>query len=104
MLRAVAALDEAVRLSADQPARQAKVLLLRGNLRTDPEARLDDYNQAVKLAPRSVEVVRSRGLFYLAQSQYEEAIADLNSAIELDPKNPDSLRSQGRGPIPAQAV
>ena len=93
--RAVAALDEAVRLSADQPSRQAKVLLLRANLRIDPDARLDDYTRAVKLAPHSVEAIRSRGLFYLAQTQYEEAIADLNSAIELDSKNPDLYEAKG---------
>ncbi|HEX4146051.1 MAG TPA: tetratricopeptide repeat protein [Pirellulales bacterium] len=93
--RAVAALDEAVRLSADQPSRQAKVLLLRANLRVDPEARLDDYTRAVKLAPHSVEIIRSRGLFHLAQTQYEEAIADLDTAIELDPKNPDLFEAKG---------
>jgi tetratricopeptide (TPR) repeat protein len=93
--RAVAALDEAVRLSADQPGHQAKVLLLRGNLRIDPEARLDDYSRAVKLAPHSVEAIRSRGLFHLAQQHYEEAIVDLNAAIELDSKNPDFYEAKG---------
>ena len=93
--RAVTALDEAVRLSGDQPSRQSKVLLLRANLRVDPEARLDDYNRAVKLAPHSVEIIRSRGLFYLAQTQYEEAIADLDAAIQMEPKNPDLYEAKG---------
>ena len=88
-------LDEAVRLSAEQPPRQAKVLLLRANLLVDPEARLNDYNRAVELAPRSEEIVRSRGLFHLAQTHYEEAIADFNRAIEMDPKNPDLYEAKG---------
>ena len=71
------------------------MLLLRANLRIDPEARLDDYNRAVELAPHNVEIVRSRGLFYLAQTHYEEAIADLDPAIELEPKNPDTYEARG---------
>jgi tetratricopeptide (TPR) repeat protein len=93
--RSIAALDEVVRLSADQPARQAKALVLRGGMRTEPEARLEDYNRAVELAPHSAEIVKTRGLFYLSQSQYEEAIADLQRAVELAPKNPETYEAKG---------
>ena len=92
--RAVTALDEAVRLSAKQPSRQAKVLLLRASLLVDPEARLNDYNRAVELLPHNLEIVRARALFYLSQSQYEEAIGDLDRSIELDPKNPDTYEAR----------
>ncbi|HTU24185.1 MAG TPA: tetratricopeptide repeat protein [Pirellulales bacterium] len=93
--RAVAALDEAVRLSADQPLRRAKCLVMRAQLRVDPQARLDDLNRAIELAPHSPDTLRSRGMYYLSEQKYEEAATDLTAATELDPKNPELFEARG---------
>ena len=102
--RAVTALDEAVRLARTSRCDRQRSSYCGRICGSTPRARLNDYNRAVELAPRIEEIVRSRGLFHLAQTHYEEAIADFNRAIELDPQESRPLRSQGRGPIPAEGI
>jgi tetratricopeptide (TPR) repeat protein len=93
--RAVRGIDEAVRLSKDSPAARAKALVIRGNIGADAEKRQADYDEAVKLAPHNVEVIRSRGLYYLLQNKFEPAIADLDAAIVLDPKHAETHEARG---------
>jgi tetratricopeptide (TPR) repeat protein len=89
------ALDAAVRLSADEPPTKAKALMLRANLKKDPQQRKADYDEAVKTVPRDANVLRLRGMFYLTQNDSAAAIADLDAAILLDPKDADTYEARG---------
>lgn len=93
--RALAALEEAVKLSANDNSLRAKALVLRANLNPDREKRIVDYDAALKLAPRNAEVVRSRGLFLLTENKLDEAIANLRTAAELEPEQTDTLEALG---------
>ncbi len=89
------ALDEAVRLSADDPAAKSRALMIRGNLQEDLEKRQADFDQAVKLTPKDPEVLRYRGLNYLTTNQVEAAIDDFNAAIALEPNNAETYEARG---------
>lgn len=45
---------------------------------------LDDYNEAVKLAPKNAKLYYNRGVFYAAQSDREAALRDLDTALSID--------------------
>jgi len=85
--KVVAMLDKAIELGADDPATKAKALLLRANLQEQPEKKLADFDEAVRLMPGDAATVRARGLALADMDKPERAIADLNKAIELDPTN-----------------
>jgi tetratricopeptide (TPR) repeat protein len=51
--KALKALDEAIRLTEDDPLAKAKSLMIRANLRQDPKQRLADFDEAVNHASRS---------------------------------------------------
>jgi tetratricopeptide (TPR) repeat protein len=93
--KALNALDKAVSLTEFEPAARSKALVLRANLKKDPAERLADYDQAVKLSPHDVDVLRFRGMFHLTQNHFEPAIADLDAAIALDPKDADTYEARG---------
>jgi tetratricopeptide (TPR) repeat protein len=93
--KALKALDEAVRLSADEPQTKARALIIRANLKQDADQRQADYDEAVKLTPRDANVLRFRGMHYLTQNKLDAAIADLDAAIELDPKDADTHEARG---------
>jgi tetratricopeptide (TPR) repeat protein len=93
--RAKSALDAAVRLTEKDPPARSKALLIRAGLGEDDEQRLADYNEAVKIAPRSAEAFRSRGLYYLSKDEFDPALADLDKAIEFDPTSADSFEAKG---------
>jgi tetratricopeptide (TPR) repeat protein len=89
------ALDEAVRLSGNDPAAKSKALVIRANLHEDPAARQADYDEAARLTPQDPEVLRFRGMHYLTQNNVEAALADLNAAIEKDPKDAGTHEARG---------
>lgn len=83
--QAITALGNAIRLSASEPARKAKYLLLRAKLLKEDDKRRADYDEAVKLLPGDVEPLRERGRFLLSQNKPIEALADFDNAIKLKP-------------------
>ncbi len=93
--KALSALNEAVRLSADDPAAKSKALMIRANLRPDPDARQADLDEAVKLTPEDAEVLRFRGMNYLTQNNVELAISDFDAAIKLDPDDAETYEARG---------
>jgi Flp pilus assembly protein TadD len=52
----------------------------------DKQHALDDYNEAVKLAPHNAKPYYSRGVFYAAQADGDAALRDFNTALSIDPK------------------
>jgi tetratricopeptide (TPR) repeat protein len=54
---------------------------------------LDDYNTAVKLAPKKAQPYFYRGVFY-AQTDIEAAMRDFDTALSIDPKFVAALRQR----------
>ncbi len=93
--RGTEALGKAIELAGDDARLKVKALTLRANLSEDNDKRLDDYNEAIKLAPEDAEPLRSRGLYYLLQNKPEQALADLDAAIKIDPKHAYTYEARG---------
>jgi len=87
-------LDEAIRLSAGVPMLRAQALTLRAELQKDPQKKLSDLNEAIRLAPSHVDALRERGELYADQDKLEEALADLTAAIELAPNHLPTYEEQ----------
>jgi tetratricopeptide (TPR) repeat protein len=82
--RAKEAIDKALELGLEEPESHAKALLLRASLEQDPEKKLADLNEAVRLAPEEVSAIRARGLLLADLDKLEPALADLDKATQLD--------------------
>lgn len=52
----------------------------------DKQHALDDYNEAVKSAPRNADLYYNRGVFYVAQSDDDAALRDFDTAIGINSK------------------
>jgi Flp pilus assembly protein TadD len=52
----------------------------------DKQHALEDYNEAVELAPHNAELYYNRGVFYAAQSDNDSALRDFNSALVINHK------------------
>jgi tetratricopeptide (TPR) repeat protein len=61
---------------------RAKAYIAQGD---KPHA-LDDYNTAVKLAPKNAQPYYYRGVFYAAQTDIDAALRDFDTALSIDPK------------------
>jgi len=93
--KALPALNAAIRLAADDPAAQAKALMIRANVQPDAATRQADFDAAVQLTPKDPNVLRFRGMYYLTQNDLDAAIRDLNAAIEIDPTDADTYEARG---------
>jgi tetratricopeptide (TPR) repeat protein len=62
----------------------------------DKQRALDDYNEAVKLAPRNAYVYYNRGIFYSAQSDNDAALRDFDAAIGINSNLVLALRQRAR--------
>ncbi|HWZ64231.1 MAG TPA: tetratricopeptide repeat protein [Steroidobacteraceae bacterium] len=62
----------------------------------DKQHALEDYNEAVKLAPRNAYVYYNRGVFYSAQSDNDAALRDFDAAIGLNSNLVIALRQRAR--------
>jgi tetratricopeptide (TPR) repeat protein len=55
---------------------------------------LDDYNTAVKVAPKKAQPYYYRGVFYAAQTDVNTALRDFDTALIIDPKLVAALRQR----------
>lgn len=62
----------------------------------DKQHALEDYNEAIKLAPRNAFVYYNRGVFYSAQSDNDAAFQDFETAIGINPNLVLALRQRAR--------
>jgi tetratricopeptide (TPR) repeat protein len=60
----------------------------------DKQHALDDYNTAVKLAPKYAKPYYYRGAFYAAQADVDAALRDFDTALSLNPKLVPALRQR----------
>ncbi len=91
--RARQALDKAIAAFADDGGERAKALALRASLATDPEERMADFKAAIEADPESVEALRLRGIYYITQKKFDEAIRDLQRVIEKNPEDMTALQA-----------
>ena len=61
----------------------------------DNDRAIADYNEAIRLDPKSRESLLNRGVAYRRQGRCDRAIADYNEAIRLDPKTPKAYNNRG---------
>jgi tetratricopeptide (TPR) repeat protein len=85
--KAAAALDEAVKLAADNVRLHADVLVARATLNEPGEAALRDLSDAIKLVPNHLEAIRARAQVHLQLGKPDQALADLDAALEIDPED-----------------
>lgn len=85
--KAITAVEAAVRLSDKNPPLKAQALVLRGEMASDKEQKLADFNEALKIQPKSPAALRARGFYYLLNDKNEEAKDDLTKAADLEPDN-----------------
>ncbi|MBN1912005.1 MAG: tetratricopeptide repeat protein [Pirellulales bacterium] len=68
-------------------------LVLRAGLDKDAEKQLARLDEAVRLMPDNVEVLRARGLLQLDRGKSKLAIEDLKRVVELEPENGSILEA-----------
>ncbi len=84
--RMVEALDQVIALELDDPRMKARALVFRATTTGEPDQRLADLDEALRLVPGEVAALRARGLLRAASGKLEEALEDLDQAISLAPK------------------
>ncbi len=62
----------------------------------DKQRALDDYNEAIKVAPGTATPYYYRGLFYAAQSNGDAALRDFDTAISINSKLVPALRQRAK--------
>ena len=93
--RAGTALDESVKLSANEPLVHAEALVLRARIRKDVKDKLADFDEAVRMAPTQPAALCARGAIRVAEGKLDAALEDFNNALQLDPKQATALRHRG---------
>ena len=70
--------------------RDALEFFSRGIARKDKgeyDKAIQDFNEAIRLDPKSKEAFRERGMTWAAKGEHDKAIDDLGKAIKLDPRS-----------------
>jgi tetratricopeptide (TPR) repeat protein len=86
--RGAEALDQAIQTSANEPELRAEALAFRALLTEDNQKKLADLDEASRLAPGNVVILRARALLRADTGKLEEALADLDKVLELDAEHP----------------
>jgi tetratricopeptide (TPR) repeat protein len=92
---AIKSLDVAIDLSKKDDDLRAKALLARGALHEDSQARLEDYNEALRLDPENAAALRARGVELFTAGKHEEGITDLDAALKLAPDDAETHELRG---------
>lgn len=80
-------LDKAIENGDEDPETKVKALVLRAALQEQPKKRLADLDEAVRLAPDNVALLRERGLTLFNMDKPERALADFSRAVKLEPND-----------------
>ena len=91
--RASEVLDQAIAIEDADSQIIATALLLRAGTQKDPQKRLADLNEALRLEPKMVEALRARGFHYAGEKKSDEAIKDLLAAEKISPGHPATIEA-----------
>lgn len=94
MREALADLDEAIRLSAEDAA----ALAARGQVylsRNDPTRALADFDAALKLDGNNADVLLLRGHAHFVGGDAQKAISDFDAVLALQPGRANALNNRG---------
>jgi serine/threonine-protein kinase len=61
------------------------------------EAAVQDYSEAIRLAPQSAFAYAGRGVCLVRLHRDDDALADFNRALELEPRQASALNGRGGG-------
>ncbi len=92
--QAAEALDQAIRTSKDQPRLRAQALVIRATLAQEPARKLADFTEAIEAAPGDAAALRGRGMVYVQQGKYQEALADFDEALKVAPDHVPTLEAK----------
>jgi Tfp pilus assembly protein PilF len=62
----------------------------------DKQRALDDYNEAVNLAPKNAKLYYNRAVFYAAQPDGDSALRDFDTALSINPKLVAALQERAK--------
>jgi tetratricopeptide (TPR) repeat protein len=91
----VAALDQALKSVINDAEKQSQLLALRGTLQDDADARLADFDLALKLNEKNVGALRARGVARFDSGQHEAGLADLDAALKIEPDHAPTHEARG---------
>ncbi|RCS52900.1 hypothetical protein DTL42_08720 [Bremerella cremea] len=87
-------IDRAVELLKENGEYHSKALVTSLAFTQDPEKQLEILSEAIKSDPNNVDAYRLRGILYLQEEKYDEALADLKMVTEqLAPGDLTSLQA-----------
>jgi predicted Zn-dependent protease len=84
---AIENIQKAIELAAEDRGQLSDALVIRAGLTADPEARLADLKQAIKLNPVNYRARELRGRLLLSEGKVNEAVEDFDVMLEGQPKN-----------------
>ena len=87
-------LDKAIEFGDEDSTSKSKALALRAALQEQEDKKLADFDEAVRLTPDDVTLLRARGLTLADLDRNEAALADFNKAIELEPTHAPTLEAK----------
>ncbi|MFM1996633.1 MAG: hypothetical protein RLZZ111_1020 [Planctomycetota bacterium] len=92
---AIGDMGRAIQWSDDDPAQRTRLLCWRAMLRIenrDPRGAIADAEQAISMAPTSVQPRRVRALAHVILNQADAALSDAQAAVDLaGPGDPEAL-------------
>ena len=91
--RGLKAATSAIECFDEDQDKQAESLVARAALQEEPEQKLEDLNQAIKVAPANVLAYRQRAALYQQTGKLDEAATDYRKVIELDDESSEALGS-----------
>src|SRR5216683_1325448 len=92
--KALADLNQAIRLDPDRPAYFSNRGLVYDRLEEYDRA-IGDYSEALRRDPTDAQTYSNRGRAYRAKKDYDQAVNDFNQAIRLDPQLADAYFHRG---------
>jgi tetratricopeptide (TPR) repeat protein len=90
------AAEAAAKLITENPQLRSTALVARGQYRDDQSERLADFTEAIRLDPRNVDAWRERGLQYLLQENFAQAVEDFSQLLDLAPEDVVGLQAVAR--------
>jgi tetratricopeptide (TPR) repeat protein len=89
-------IEKAIEYGDEDPPTKAKALAVRGSMQEKPEKKLADFDEAIRLAPENIGVLRARGLTLAELERNDAALADLSKALEMEPDHAPTLELKGQ--------